>query len=299
MASPYVQEDTLESDPLLNGSYEVTDSALGVAVTSITAAGFLGIMGSLVSLGTSGVGAMTQQAFTFGQVAVPGNPRNFLRLAWTTAATAGTPQYAHKIEDVRTFAGQKVTLQGFIRSDKDVPVRLRQDFGTGGSPSADVAVASDGPVSVIQNTVDANGTAQWRPFTIMFNLPSVAGKTIGTTANTSYVAFDVLPALNVLYQIDFTRLRLIPAGERSPVLTKRVASTEEKLLGRYYQSFGMFVFSGGTSSALPFGPMRAAPVMSGTAGAVFTGSTVSTMVGTNSGVSALMTGMTADARIAD
>lgn len=304
MASPYIQEDTIESDPLLNGSYENTDSALGVAVTSITAAGFLGIMGSLVSLGTSGVGAMTQQAFTFGQVAVPGNPRNFLRLAWTTAATAGTPQFTHKIEDVRTFAGQKVTFQGFYRSNAAIPFKLRQDFGAGGSPSADVSTNPNGPINSLPTTVDSDGTAQWRAFTLTFVLPSVAGKTIGTTANTSYVGIDFLPSLSTIFQADFARMRLVPAGEQTPVLTKRSFATEEKALGRYYQTFSaLFPLSSGAvvSMTFPLGRMRAIPAVSGSTVTAQTGATVDMglFLGVATGAAVIVTGVTADARIAD
>lgn len=300
MGSPYIQDDTQVNNPLLNGDYAITDSALGAAVTSITSAGFLGIMGSLVDLGTTGAGTMSIQTFTFGQVAVPGNPTNFLRLAWTTGATAGTPKYTHKVENVRTFAGMKCTLQGFYRSNAAVPIKLRQDFGTGGSPSADVSSNPDGPINSIPSTVDADGTAQWRPFALTYNLPSIAGKTLGTTASTSYIGIDVLPSLNTIFQVDFARLRLIPAGERSPMVARRYGFEEEKLLARYYSTFAMFIASGGTSFLFPNGPMRAIPIMSGNLGASVTGSaTLNGSNGAHSGTSAVITGITADARIAD
>lgn len=299
MGSPYIQDDTLVNNPLLNGDYAITDCALGVAVTSITSAGFLGIMGSLVDLGTTGAGTMSIQTFTFGQTAVPGNPTNFLRLAWTTAATAGTPKYLHKVENVRTFAGQKVTLQGHYRSNAAIGFKLRQDFGTGGSPSADVSTSPDGPINSLPTTVDSDGTAQWRPFTLTFNLPSIAGKTIGTTASTSYVGVDFLPLLSTIFQADFARLRLVPSGERSPMVQRRNGFEEEKLLGRYYQTFSHWIYSGGTASSLPFGTMRAIPVMSGNLGASVTGSTANAFQGAHTGTSAVITGITADARIAD
>ncbi len=300
MGSPYIQDDTLVNNPLLNGDYEVTDCATGVAVTSITAAGFLGIMGSLVDLGTSGAGTMSRQTFTFGQVAVPGNPVSFLRLAWTTAATAGTPKFCHKIEKVATFSGQKVTLQGFYRSNAAIGIKLRQDFGSGGSPTADVSTSPTNPVNSIPSTVDADGTAQWRPFALQFTLPSIVGATLGTTANTSYLAIDFLPLLNTVFQTDFARLRLVPAGEASPIKQRRLFAQEEKELGRYYQTFSLFISSGGTVFTYPYGPMRATPVMSGTLGASVTGNaTAWGSNGAHTGTSAIISGITADARIAD
>jgi hypothetical protein len=163
-----------------------------------------------------------------------------------------------------------------------------------------VSTSPSAPVNSIPSTVDSDGTAQWRPFSLIFVLPSISGKTIGTTAHTSYIGIDFLPPLSVTLQFDVCMLRLIPAGEESPLNRRRPYYLEEKYLGRYYQFItNVHVFSGGTSMCLPYGPMRAAPTVSGTAGSPFSGSSTSTIVGTNSGSSALLTGVTLDARIAD
>lgn len=296
-----LQDDTLVNDPLLNGSYETTDCAVGVAVTSITAAGPLGIMGSLVDLGTSGAGTMSIQSFTFGQVAVPGNPSKFLRLAWTTAATAGTPKFTHKVEGVETFSGRKVTLQGWYRSNAAIAIKLRQDFGSGGSPTADVSVNPGGPTNTIPSTVDAAGTAQWRPFSLTYSLPSIVGLTKGSTVNTSYLGVDFLPLLNTIFQADFAVMRLIPDGIATALIQRRDKATEEKLLGRFYQTWTQYINSGVTSFNFPLGRMAAVPIVSGTLGASVagTGVTVDGSYGTHTGTSGLISGVTADARIAD
>ncbi len=227
----YPNVDSLAENPLLNGSYEnVPDDA----DASITAAGFFGIMGKLVALGTNGAGTVSRVAFTLGQTSVPGDPRYHLRWAQTTAATAGTPQFTHKINDVRTFAGRKVTWQGYYRSNVAIPVRLRQDFGTTGSPSADVNVSALAPASILPSTVDANGTAQWRPFALSFFLPSLSGKTLGTDANSSYVGIDLLPPLDTTFQFDICMMRLVPGGQETPIFRRRPYAMEEDELQRFY-----------------------------------------------------------------
>jgi hypothetical protein len=255
----YPNTDVIDTNPLLNGSYEVSD------IASITAANFIGIMGSLVSLGTTGAATISRQAFTFGQIDVPGNPLSFLRMAWTTGATAGTPQFTHKIEDVATFAGKKVTFQGHYRSNAAMPIRLRQDFGTGGSPSSDVNVLPDNNIVNLPSTVDSSGTAQWRPFSVNFTLPSILGKSLGSTANTSYLAIDFLPNLNTIFQFDITMMRLVPGGQETPIPRRRPFYYEENLLTRYYSVESVF----GTGAQVPQVTkrrMRATPSMTASAG---------------------------------
>jgi hypothetical protein len=288
----YPNTDTLSENPLLNGCYEhVPDDA----DQSITAAGLFGVVGSLVSLGTSGVGTITRQAFTVGQTDVPGEARNFLRWAQTTGATAGTPQFAHKIEDVRTFVGRKVTFHGFVRSNTNMTVRLRQDFGTGGSPSADVNIAASGPSSVIPSTVDANGTAQWRSFAITFDVPAINGKTIGTTDFTSYLAVDFLPALNTVFQFDITMMRLVPGGQANPIVRRRSHHQEVWELSRYYHVY--LVTGTGTQTPITFQRrMTKTPTMTASAGTASNPTTDS--VHLNHTVNVAVS-LTADARIAD
>jgi hypothetical protein len=81
----------------------------------------------------------TRQAFTLGQTDVPGEPTYFCRTIVASVAGAGNNSILlQKIEDVRTFAGQQVTISFWAKVDatKNIAVDIRQYFGTGGSPSA-------------------------------------------------------------------------------------------------------------------------------------------------------------------
>ena len=283
---------SLLDDPLLNPDMQhVPDDA----DQSITAAGLFGIVGSLVSLGTSGAGTITRQAHTFGQTTVPGDPVNFFRWAQTTAATAGTPKWTHKIENVRTFAGKKVTLCGYYRSNVAIDLKLRQDFGSGGSPSSDVTVVANGMNSTLPNTNDADGVAQWKPFSISYNLPALTGKTIGTTAGTSYLGIDWLPPLNTTFQFDYCRLRLIEGGQADITTARRPAQEDEHLLGRYYKVYACT----GTGASVPhcFAPrMATTPTVTVSAGS--TSNPTADSAHFNHTVNVAVS-LTADARLAD
>jgi hypothetical protein len=101
----------------------------------------------------------------------------------TTKSTA-SESIGQRIEDVRTFAGQTITLSFFAKSGSGTPnisIELNQNFGTGGSPSSQV------------NTY-VNKTAistSWTRYTATITIPSISGKTVGTTANTSYLELRI------------------------------------------------------------------------------------------------------------
>lgn len=286
----YQNTNSLAENPLLNGFFEHCPDN-----TSITSADFIGIMHSLVALGTSGAATVSQQTFTTGQTDVSGEPRNFLRWAQTTAATAGTPEFLSKIEDVRTFAGRKIVLQGYYRANASFQVKARQDFGAGGSPSADVDISADGATSYLPVTTDASGTALWKPFVLSFTIPRLTGKTIGSTANTSYLGFRFLWPLNATFQVDITALKVTPAGEANPVERRRTYGEEEQYLGRYYKKY--LLTGTGTQTPFNYSPrMRAAPTQTASAGTASNPTTDSGHL--NHTVNVAVT-LTADARIAN
>lgn len=292
----YARSLSLAEAPLVNGRFDIwTDT------TSVTSASFIGITHRVVALGTSGAATVSQQAFTTGQTAVPGEPVYFLRWAQTTAATAGTPEMSSKIEDVRTFAGQNVCLQGYYRANTSFDVKLKQDFGAGGSPSSDVITVADGPVSTLPTTVDSNGTAQWRPFSLFYTLPSLSGKTIGSTANSSYLGIRYLWPLSTTFQVDLADIILHKGGERIPVDFRRPITEEARLCERYYVSTTAFApVSTQSSNWVPFREkMAAVPTMAGGTGSTLGTATVDGFPIVSSGAAAAITAITADARIAE
>lgn len=242
----------IDENPLLNGYFDhVPDDA----DASITAAGGIGVSWRLNDLGTSGAGTIARNAFTFGQTDVAEDPEYFLRWAQTTGGTSTKPTLLNLIEDVRTFAGEMVTVQGYIKTNVAIGVRLRQDFGAGGSPSADVS--TDEVTLPLSN--DATGAAVWRPFSATFRLPTVAGKTLGSTANTSYLGVEFRGPLASTFQYDLANVRLVKGGGRD-VSKRRPKQLEKQLLDRYYWAATVRAQNGSFHIALPV-QMRAAPTV--------------------------------------
>lgn len=134
------------------------------------------------ALYSGGTVTYTPQTFTLGTAPVAGyESKNFIQVA--VASQSGTADYAalgQKIEDVRTFANQTVTVSFWAKASSGTPkisIELGQSFGSGGSPSAQVNT----------NFGSATLSTSWARYTFTASLPSIAGKTLGTTAGTDYL----------------------------------------------------------------------------------------------------------------
>lgn len=131
---------------------------------------------------SAGSATYSAQTFTAGTAPVTGyEARNYFRCVTSGTASANTASYSfftQYIEDVRTFANQKVTVSFWAKASSGTPkvaLELTQTFGSGGTPSANV------------NTYAGQATlsTSWARYSITATVPSISGKTIGTTANTS------------------------------------------------------------------------------------------------------------------
>ncbi len=114
----------------------------------------------------------TPQTFTPGAAPVAGyEGTNFLRTVVANSSGGGIQTLQQRIEDVRTFAGQTVTLSFWAKAGSGTPkigVNLFQDFGSGGSGGVNNISASQ--------TI----TTSWARYSITMTLPSISGKTVGT-----------------------------------------------------------------------------------------------------------------------
>ena len=223
----------------------------------------------------------SRQAFTLGQTSVPGEPTYFFRAAVTTSAGAGN--FVHiqqKIESVRTFAGQQITVSFWAKADaaKPISVELEQSFGTGGSPSA--AIQS---LSVTKVTL---GTS-WQKVTVTATVPSISGKTLGSDNNDVLginIWFDAGSNFNARTDtlgqqsgtFDIAQVQLEPGPIATP-FERRPIGTEFALCQRYYQivaDSAAFGTSNTTTACLlkyvfPV-PMRASPTRTLSTGSTIT-----------------------------
>jgi hypothetical protein len=164
---------------------------------------------------TGGTGAtriFTREAFTPGVAPVAGvESQFFLRMNQTVAGTGDTFNQIHQsIEDVRTFAGQTVTVSFYAKAAAAITITptLEQIFGSGGSSSV---VTFGSGVSV---------TTSWQRFTRTISLPSVAGRTIGTN---SRLGLAILVPNNATFTLDIWGVQVEAGSVATPF--RRAANT--------------------------------------------------------------------------
>jgi hypothetical protein len=133
---------------------------------------------------SGGTGTYSAQTFTPGTAPVAGyEAKNYLRIVTTgqSAASDGT-LIDQRIEDVRTFAGQTITVSFWAKAASGTPsiaVEPAQNFGGGGSTAVNV--------QGIKKAI----TDSWARYSYTFSIPSISGKTIGDNTNRLTVRFWV------------------------------------------------------------------------------------------------------------
>jgi hypothetical protein len=117
--------------------------------------------------------SVTRQTFTPGTAPVAGYEGVFfLRSTLTTVGTTSRLSIHHKIENVQTYAGQTVTLSFWAKADsaRTLAGFVQQNFGSGGSATVSTAITSQ------------SVTTAWTRFSMQVAVPSISGKTIGTSS---------------------------------------------------------------------------------------------------------------------
>lgn len=102
------------------------------------------------------------------------NSPYFSRTVVTSVAGVGNlVGKSERIENVTKLAGKTITLSFWAKADvtKNIAIEMRQNFGTGGTPSASISAISSQLVSL---------TSTWQKKSITITMPSIIGKTLGT-----------------------------------------------------------------------------------------------------------------------
>ena len=121
---------------------------------------------------TGGTATYSAQTFTPGTAPVTGyEAANFARMVTSGQSAAGDFAYVwQRIEDVRSFAGQTITVSLWAKASTGTPkvgISIEQFFGTGGSSA------------VITSTTPVTISTSWARYSVTVAIPSVTGKTIG------------------------------------------------------------------------------------------------------------------------
>jgi hypothetical protein len=152
---------------IINGDFRINQRSL----TSTTTDGAYGF--DRWRMYASSGGTYSAQTFTAGTAPVAGYEGvNFARIVTTGQSGAGVyTSLDQPIEDVRTFAGQTVTVSFWAKAASGTPVvslEFVQIFGSGGS----------GPSFLNAGTVTLS--TSWTRYTKTVSIPSISGNTIGT-----------------------------------------------------------------------------------------------------------------------
>jgi hypothetical protein len=154
---------------IINGDFGIWQRGTSVSPASLY--GYTADRWRTYSWGSS-TSTVTRQTFTPGTAPVAGyEGQYFLRVNSTNTGTfVGQP-----IEDVRTFAGQTVTVSFWAKAASAVSatatIAFDQNFGSGGSSTVNTAIATS-----------QSFTTSWVRYSYTGTLPSISGKTIGTNS---------------------------------------------------------------------------------------------------------------------
>jgi len=204
----------------------------------------------------------SRQTFSTGAAPVAGYESTyFLRCAMTAASSTTSWGLYQRIEDVRVFAGQTVTISFWAKADssRNGNTNFLQEFGSGGS--ATVFGGAGQNIAL---------TTSWQRFTYTLTLPSISGKTIGT--NSSLTWYLTMP-ISSTSTVDIWGVQVEAGSVATPFTTASgTLQGELALCQRYYQRYvnnsgnytgvAMGEFNATTSSAHIWQfivPMRTAP----------------------------------------
>jgi hypothetical protein len=149
------------------------DMAIWQRGTSFSSVGGYGSYSTADRFCVSTIGATSsgsRQAFTAGTAPVPGYESNYYMRITMPSSGATFFDIGQRVEDVRTFSGQVVTISYWAKASAAgtiVKQQVIQSFGSGGSSQT----YTDGATVTL--------TTSWQRYTSTVTVPSVANTTIG------------------------------------------------------------------------------------------------------------------------
>jgi hypothetical protein len=169
---------------------------------------------------------VSREAFAPGSAPVAGYEGTYF-LRSTQSASGSYYAIQQRIEDVRTLAGQTVTLSFWAKADATVSNRsyLGQIFGSGGSSNVD------------NYSSPFNITTSWARYTQTVTLPSMSGKTIGSN---SYLNIQpILQEDSAAHIVDIWGVQVEAGSVATPFSTATgTLAGELAACQRYYERIG-------------------------------------------------------------
>jgi hypothetical protein len=207
---------------IINGDFDIwqRSSSANLSMGYPAADRWLFTFGNAVQTGT-----FSRQSFSPGELSVPGygQPGFYARVNVTNNNSSTYSGIEQRIEDVRTFSAQQVTMSFWAKASSALSLGavLVQNFGSGGS------------TEVATSQVNVNLTSSWQRFTYTVTLPSVSGKTIG--AGNHLEARLVLPLSSYTIDIWGVQLESGPVATQFKLFGGGSKGAELALCQRYYE----------------------------------------------------------------
>jgi len=256
LGNAYADGALSNRNKVINGAMQVAQR--GTSGSGVGSAGYVSLDRWRISIDTSSTVFLSQLAFAAGHSDVDRDLEYYAKFDWLGTGTAQTKTVSQRIEGVSSLNGQQVTISFYGRTElaDDVIVKLKQNFGSGGSTE----------VTTSSSTIDL--TASWAKYTVTLTLPSISGKTVGASSYLE-LQFSFGPATANSY-FEFTGVQL-EAGDTATPFEHRSYGQELALCQRYYylpDGGQLGTIANNTTYAVVSYPfpvtMRANPTFSGT-----------------------------------
>jgi hypothetical protein len=253
---------------IINGDFRINQRGF----TSVTANATYGFDRWFLINAGDGTKTYTPNSFAPGNAISGYEPINYARIVNASQTNASVAScLGQRIEDVRTFAGQTITISFWARATSGTP-SVAIEFSQRFNSSADV---NHTPSKVQISTT-------WQRYSLATTLPSITGKTIGSNSNLQLYIWtsagsDYNSRTNTLgiqnNTFEFWGVQ-VEEGSIATPFEQRPLTVETQLCQRYFQvpqSLQAFYYNASNSSAhvaLPVA-MRTVPQLAVTGATVF------------------------------
>jgi hypothetical protein len=216
--TPLSSPVTSYKNKIINSGFDIWQRGTSFSATGYTADRWL-----LQADGSGATRSITQQTFTPGNPVTGYEPTYYLRYNQSVAGTSATYNLLdQRIEDVRTFAGQIITVSFWAKASSPITLtsQINQAFGSGGSAEV--------------NAVGVNGfdlSSSWQRFSYTGTVASISGKTIGTS---SHLVFRFNFPVNTTFTVDIWGVQ-VEKGSIATEFEQRFIGDELRMCQRYYQ----------------------------------------------------------------
>jgi hypothetical protein len=203
-ATPTTATQMAGKNAIINGDFGIWQR--GTSFSNPANEAYLADRFNIVYDGSGSTRTISQQTQTPNAISGYDAPY-FFRFAQTVAGTAGTyVGMNQRIEGVQTYAALSITLSFWAKADatRTLTPSITQNFGSGGSTS----VSTSGTGITL--------TTSWARYTQTFAIPSISGKTVGTS---SYLQLFLGLAANTVQTIDLFGVQLEPGSTATPFQT--------------------------------------------------------------------------------